>query len=100
MPSFTIASVLTTTGFATLNYESWGAMAIAVIFIAMLVGGNAGSTAGGVKVIRYIVLFKNISMEFKRILNPNAMVGVFIDNEKVLIKDHLCNHRFYFSFCH
>jgi trk system potassium uptake protein TrkH len=56
------------------------------IFIAMLVGGNAGSTAGGVKVIRYIVLFKNISVEFKRILNPNAMVGVFIDNQKVSSK--------------
>jgi trk system potassium uptake protein TrkH len=83
---FTIASVLTTTGFATLNYESWGPVAVAVIFIAMLVGGNAGSTAGGVKVIRYIVLFKNISVEFKRILNPNAMVGVFIDNQKVSSK--------------
>ena len=96
--SFTIASVLTTTGFATLNYESWGPMAIAVIFIAMLVGGNAGSTAGGVKVIRYIVLFKNISMEFKRILNPNAMVGVFIDNEKVSSKIISATTGFIFLF--
>jgi trk system potassium uptake protein TrkH len=83
---FTIASVLTTTGFATLNYETWGHMAISIIFIAMLVGGNAGSTAGGVKVIRYIVLFKNIIMEFKRVLNPNAIVGVFIDKQKVSTK--------------
>ena len=96
--SFTIASVLTTTGFATLNYESWGPVAIAVIFIAMLVGGNAGSTAGGVKVIRYIVLFKNIRMEFKRILNPNAMVGVFIDNEKVSSKIISATTGFIFLF--
>ncbi|AKF25637.1 potassium transporter [Sulfurovum lithotrophicum] len=81
--SFTVASVLTTTGFATLDYEQWGHMAIAVIFIAMLIGGNAGSTAGGVKVIRYIVLFKNISVQFKRTLHPNAVLSVFIDHQKV-----------------
>lgn len=79
---FTIASVLTTTGFATLDYSKWGHIAISVIFVAMLVGGNAGSTAGGVKVIRYIVLFKNITMQFKKILHPNAILNVFIDRQK------------------
>ena len=81
--SFTVASVLTTTGFATLDYEQWGHMAIAVIFVAMLIGGNAGSTAGGVKVIRYIVLFKNISVQLKRTLHHNAVLGVFIDHQKI-----------------
>jgi trk system potassium uptake protein TrkH len=80
---FTVASVLTTTGFATLDYEQWGHIAISVIFIAMLVGGNAGSTAGGVKVIRYIVLFKNIALQFTRTLHPNAIVGLFIDGKKI-----------------
>jgi len=80
---FTIASVLTTTGFATLDYAQWGHMAISIIFVAMLVGGNAGSTAGGVKVIRYIVLFKNIAVQLKRTLHPNAIVGLFIDGKKV-----------------
>ena len=80
---FTIASVLTTTGFATLDYAQWGHVAISIIFIAMLVGGNAGSTAGGVKVIRYIVLFKNIVLQMKKILHPNAVLGVFIDGQKV-----------------
>jgi len=80
---FTIASVLTTTGFATLDYAQWGHIAITIIFVAMLVGGNAGSTAGGVKVIRYIVLFKNIRVQLNRILHPNAVLGVFIDGQKV-----------------
>jgi len=80
---FTIASVLTTTGFATLDYAQWGHMAIAIIFIAMLVGGNAGSTAGGVKVIRYLVLFKNIAVQLKKTLNPNAIVSVFVDGQKI-----------------
>jgi trk system potassium uptake protein TrkH len=80
---FTISSVLTTTGFATLNYEQWGHVAISIIFMAMLIGGNAGSTAGGVKVIRYIILFKNIALEFKRSLHPNIMLGLFVDKQKV-----------------
>ena len=79
---FTIASVLTTTGFATLDYSQWGHIAISIIFVAMLVGGNAGSTAGGVKVIRYIVLFKNITMQFTKTLHPNAILNVFIDGQK------------------
>jgi len=81
--SFTVASVLTTTGFATLDYEQWGHMAITVIFTAMLVGGNAGSTAGGVKVIRYIVLFKNIGVQLKKTLHPNMILSLFIDRQKV-----------------
>jgi len=80
---FTVASVLTTTGFATLDYEQWGHIAISVILVAMLVGGNAGSTAGGVKVIRYIVLFKNIVLQFTRTLHPNAVIGLFIDGKKI-----------------
>lgn len=80
---FTIASVLTTTGFATLDYSQWGHVAIATIFVAMLVGGNAGSTAGGVKVIRYIILFKNIGVELKKILHPHAVIGLFVDGQRV-----------------
>ena len=80
---FTIASVLTTTGFATLNYEEWGHFAVSIVFIAMLVGGTTGSTAGGVKVIRYIILFKNMLIELKRVLHPNAVLSIFIDNKKL-----------------
>ena len=80
---FTIASVLTTTGFATLDYAQWGHLAVTIIFIAMLVGGNAGSTAGGVKVIRYLILFKNISVQLKKVLKPNAIVSLFSEGQKV-----------------
>ncbi len=80
---FTIASVITTTGFATLDYEQWGHFAIAVIFLGMFVGGNAGSTAGGIKVIRYVIISKTLFSEFKRILHPNAMISVFVDGIKM-----------------
>ena len=80
---FTISSILTTTGFVTLNYEHWGQFAVVVVFIAMLIGGNTGSTAGGMKVIRYVILFKSLGTEIKKILYPNAMFNIFLNGSKV-----------------
>jgi len=80
---FTISSILTTTGFATVDYSQWGQWAIALIFIAMLVGGNAGSTAGGIKVIRFVVMFKNLKYQIKKTLFPNAIISVKVDNKTV-----------------
>ncbi len=80
---FTISSILTTTGFVTLNYETWGHLAIAIIFVAMFIGGNTGSTAGGVKVVRYVVLFKSLAVEIKKILYPNAMFNIFLNGSKI-----------------
>ncbi|OQX74113.1 MAG: potassium transporter [Campylobacteraceae bacterium 4484_4] len=82
----TISSILTTTGFASLDYESWGTAAVAVVFVAMFIGGNAGSTAGGMKVIRYIVLFKNLFAQIRQILHPNAVVGIYIDKGRITSK--------------
>ena len=79
---FTIASVITTTGFATIDYGSWSHLAIAIIFVGMIIGGNAGSTAGGIKVIRYVIIFKTLFSEFKRILHPNSVISVFVDGVK------------------
>ena len=79
---FTISSVMTTTGFATINYGTWSHFAIAIIFIAMFVGGNAGSTAGGIKVVRHVIVFKTLFSEFKRIVHPNAVISVFVDGIK------------------
>jgi len=77
---FTIASVMTTTGFATIDYGNWSHLAIVVVFIGMLIGGNAGSTAGGIKVIRHIIILKTLFLEFKRTLHPYNVNSVFIDN--------------------
>lgn len=81
--SFTIASILSTTGFTSLDYELWGQAAVALVFIAMLAGGNAGSTAGGMKVIRYIVVVKSFFAEIKRLLHPSEMINIFIDRNIV-----------------
>lgn len=81
--SFSIVSVATTTGFATIDYGDWSNIAIMMIFLAMLMGGNSGSTAGGVKTIRHIVFLKNIVFEIKKTLNPNTISSIFIDNKEI-----------------
>jgi trk system potassium uptake protein TrkH len=80
---FSIASLLTTTGFASIDYEEFGPAAVVLCFAAMFIGGNGGSTAGGPKVIRYVVSAKVIGMEIKKILHPNAVVTLFIDRMPV-----------------
>jgi len=79
---FTIASVMTTTGFATIDYGTWSHLAIAIIFVGLLMGGNAGSTAGGIKIIRHVIIFKTLASELKRIVHPNTIISVFVDGVK------------------
>ena len=93
---FTIASVMTTTGFATVDYGKWSQFAIAIIFIAMLIGGNAGSTAGGIKVVRHVIIFKTLFAEFKRILHPNALISIYIDKQN--LKERVLSTTFGFFF--
>ena len=81
--SFNIASLMSTTGFASQDYEAWGQMAIAIAFLAMIASGNGGSTAGGVKIIRYVVSIKVIFAELKKILHPNAIIKVFVNSTPV-----------------
>ncbi len=81
--SFTIVSVATTTGFATLNYENWGNVAVMIVLFAMMLGGNTGSTAGGIKSIRHIIFLKNILFEIRRSLRPDTVSSIFIDNKEI-----------------
>lgn len=81
--SFNVASLMTTTGFASIDYEQWGTIAIVIFLFAMLSSGNGGSTSGGVKIIRYVVTFKVLFIELKKILHPNAFIKVFINDSAV-----------------
>ena len=87
---FNVTSLMTATGFTTTDYSKWGHLAIAILFIAMLVGGCAGSTAGGVKIIRYVIMFKNLKYQIKKILFPNAVFSIKVDNTP--IKPDILSH--------
>ena len=71
--SFQVASVLSTTGFMTSDYQTWKPAAQVVIFVLFLIGGCSGSTAGGIKVVRWTVLAKQLRNELRRILHPHEV---------------------------
>ncbi len=73
---FQIISVITTTGFVTADFTNWTPFLTIFFFGLMFVGGSAGSTSGGVKVVRHIIMVKNGLLEFKRTLHPNAIIPV------------------------
>ena len=74
--AFQIVSLVTTTGFATVNFLDWIPFVWVVLFVAMFSGGSAGSTGGGIKVMRILLLIKNSFVEFKRLIHPNAIIPV------------------------
>jgi trk system potassium uptake protein TrkH len=74
--SFQVASILTTTGFATADYELWPGLAQAILLFCMFVGGCAGSTGGGMKVMRIMLLFKQSYQELFRLIHPRSVSHV------------------------
>ncbi|TWO33250.1 TrkH family potassium uptake protein [Seonamhaeicola sediminis] len=73
---FQVLAIITTTGFVTADYTMWTPFLVVFFFGLMFLGGSAGSTSGGVKVVRHLILIKNGFLEFKRTLHPNAIVPV------------------------
>jgi trk system potassium uptake protein TrkH len=67
---FQVASIITTTGFSSVNYDKWPEVAKAVIVILMICGAMAGSTGGGIKVSRLVIAFKGIKLKIKKLINP------------------------------
>ncbi|MFY0598084.1 MAG: TrkH family potassium uptake protein [Cyclobacteriaceae bacterium] len=81
--AFQVVSVITTTGYITADYTSWTSFITLLFFIMMFFGASAGSTAGGVKIVRHIVLIKNSILELKRQLHPNAVIPVRFNGHAV-----------------
>ncbi|GAB4275171.1 MAG: TrkH family potassium uptake protein [Candidatus Rifleibacteriota bacterium] len=74
-------SIITTTGFASVDFEQWTDTAKAVIFVLMFIGGCSGSAGGGIKVVRLLLLVKYISKMLLRTVYPNAVVTVKLQNK-------------------
>ncbi len=74
--SFQIVSILTTTGFVTADYEIWPAAIQFMLFLLMFNGGCAGSTGGGIKNMRILILLRNGAAELRKLIHPKAIVPV------------------------
>jgi trk system potassium uptake protein TrkH len=81
--AFTVISLVTTTGFVTADYTAWTPSTEMICFFLLFIGACAGSTSGGIKMIRHLVFFKTALLEFKRILHPRAFIRMKIDGEVV-----------------
>ena len=80
---FQVASIMTTTGFSTVDYEQWPSFSKLILFFLMFVGGSAGSTAGGMKVIRILIILKLIKREVSKIFHPRALIPIKVGGKVV-----------------
>lgn len=80
---FMVVSAGTTTGFACVDYMPWPTVAIILIFVVALFGGSSGSTAGGLKIYRLLILLKCIPTYVSNILHPNSVNTITLDKQQV-----------------
>jgi trk system potassium uptake protein TrkH len=77
---FQIISIITCTGYSTADYLLWPQTAWIILFFAMFLGGSTGSTSGGIKIARHLVVIKNIHVHFRRLITPNAIFTLRLNN--------------------
>ena len=80
---FQVVAIVTTTGFVSADYTLWSPFLLIFFFGLMFLGGSAGSTSGGVKIVRHLVLVKNGILEFKRSLHPSAILPIRYNNKSI-----------------
>ena len=87
--SFSVSSVMTTTGYATADFSQWPTLSRYVLLLLMFIGASAGSTGGGIKVSRFIIMFKSLKRESLRILHPQAVKLIKLD--KISLPEDVIN---------
>lgn len=80
---FQVVSIITTTGFATADYLTWHPFLTMLLFTLFFFGGSAGSTGGGIKIMRIVLLLKNGYYELKRMIHPHAVIPVKFNKHSV-----------------
>ena len=80
---FNIVSIVTTTGFTTADFTGWTEFITILFFILMFIGASAGSTSGGIKLVRHVVLLKNSYIELKKQLHQSGVFTLKFNNRKV-----------------
>jgi trk system potassium uptake protein TrkH len=94
--AFQVSSIMTTTGFSTTDFDLWPSFSKAILLLLMVVGACAGSTGGGLKCMRVLLLFKALRRNIRQILNPRKVL-VVRSNDKVVDEKVLANTNAYFA---
>lgn len=94
---FQVVSILTTTGYATADYQLWGWFSQFLLLLLMFIGGSAGSTGGGMKIIRIMTITKYSLSEAKRLLHPKALIPVRV-GRRLITDDVIRNTLSFFLF--
>ena len=81
--SFQVATIISTTGYATANFNTWPSLSKAILLTLMFIGGCAGSTAGGLKNARVVMLIKTVHRELKKLLHPRSVRAVSMEDKRV-----------------
>ncbi|MBD80931.1 MAG: potassium transporter [Crocinitomicaceae bacterium] len=80
---FMVVAIGTSTGFVTADYTAWSHLVVIIFFWLMFMGASAGSTSGGVKVVRHLIIFKNSLLELKKLIHPSAIIPVKLNKKAV-----------------
>jgi trk system potassium uptake protein TrkH len=94
---FHIVSLVTTTGFVSSDFENWAPFSRKVFFLLLFIGGCAGSTGGGIKFVRHLLLIKNSALELKRLIHPRAIIPVRY-NGRAVSQEIILNVQAFFFF--
>jgi trk system potassium uptake protein len=93
---FQVVSIVTTTGYATADYLLWHPFLMILMFMLFFIGGSTGSTGGGIKVMRIVMLVKNSYYEMRRLIHPNAIIPIRFNKRS--ISSQLVNNVLAFFF--
>lgn len=81
--SFQVASIITTTGYSTVDFDTWSEAAKTILVVLMFIGACAGSTGGGIKVSRFIIVFKTLIKELESYIHPKSIRKIKMDEKPV-----------------
>lgn len=100
--TFMVVSIISTTGFTIVDYDAWGSFALIFIFLLMFVGGCTGSTAGGIKIFRYQILFKAAKGQIFQLRRPHGVFVPLYNNQKLKEADFMSVLAFFalYIFCY
>lgn len=93
---FNVVSIITTTAFVNFDFTQWAPFVWTILLIVMVMGACSGSTSGGIKTVRIVLLLKNSHYEFQRLIHPNAIIPVRFNHQ--VVRPQLINNVLAFVF--